>query len=49
MTALDRAIEMFGFENPITITVAVLEEQGKTKLAKELLDSIVDAVNEDIG
>jgi hypothetical protein len=48
MTALDRAIEMFGFENPITITVATLEEQGKTRLAGQLIDAIVDVVNEDI-
>jgi hypothetical protein len=49
MTALDRAIEMFGFENPITVTVATLEEQGKVRLAEQLIDAIVEVVNEDIG
>jgi hypothetical protein len=48
MTALDRAIEMFGFENPITVTVALLEEQGKARLAGQLIDAIVEVVNEDI-
>lgn len=41
MTTLDKAIKIFGFENPITITIAVLEEQGKTELAEELLDTIL--------
>lgn len=36
MTALDKAIETFGFENPITITIAVLAEQGKHELAEQL-------------
>lgn len=40
MTALDRAIQTFGFENPITITIAVLEEQGKTKLAEQLWETL---------
>jgi hypothetical protein len=38
MTTLDKAIELFGFENPITITIAVLEEQGKTDLAEQLFE-----------
>ena len=38
MTTLDKAIEMFGFENPITITIAVLKEQGKHELAEQLLE-----------
>jgi hypothetical protein len=38
MTTLDKAIQLFGFENPITITVAVLEEQGKTDLAERLFE-----------
>lgn len=40
MTTLDKAIRIFGFENPITITIAVLEEQGKTELAEELFATI---------
>ena len=36
MTTLNKAIKTYGFENPITITIAVLEEQGKTELAEEL-------------
>jgi hypothetical protein len=36
MTTLDKAIQTFGFENPITITIATLEEQGKTELAERL-------------
>lgn len=42
MTALDRAIRYFGFENPITITIAVLEEQGEFGLAEDLLDTILN-------
>ena len=38
MTITDKAIKMFGFENPITITIAVLEEQGKTDLADQLFE-----------
>ena len=38
MTTLDKAIQTFGFENPITITIAFLEEQGKHKLAEELYE-----------
>ena len=36
MTITDKAIRYYGFENPITITIAVLEEQGKTDLAEQL-------------
>lgn len=36
MTTLDKAINTFGFENPITITIAHLEEQGKHELAEQL-------------
>lgn len=36
MTILDKAIRTYGFENPITITIAVLAEQGKTDLAEQL-------------
>lgn len=38
MTTTDKAIKLFGFENPITITIAVLEEQGKTDLAEQLFE-----------
>ena len=38
MTITDKAIKMFGFENPITITIAVLEEQGKHELAEQLFE-----------
>ena len=38
MAILDKAIELFGFENPITITIAVLVEQGKTDLAEQLFE-----------
>jgi hypothetical protein len=37
MNALDKAIHIFGFENPITITIAVLMEEGKEGLAEALL------------
>jgi hypothetical protein len=37
MNALDKAIQIFGFENPITITIAVLMEEGKEGLAEALL------------
>ena len=40
MTILNKAIRRFGFESPITITIAVLEEQGKTELAEELFATI---------
>ena len=38
MTTLDKAIQTFGFENPITITIATLEEQGKHELAERLFE-----------
>ena len=38
MTTTDKAIRAFGFENPITITIAVLEEQGKHELAEQLFE-----------
>ena len=40
MTTLDKAIRTLGFENPITITIAVLEEQGNHKLAEQLWEEI---------
>lgn len=38
MTTTDKAIKAFGAENPITIVIAFLEEQGKTELAEQLFD-----------
>ena len=38
MTTLDKAVNTFGFENPITITIAYLEEQGKNELAEQLYE-----------
>lgn len=38
MTTTDKAIKLFGFENPITITIAFLEEQGKHELAEQLFE-----------
>lgn len=38
MTTLDKAIELFGFEDPITITIATLAEQGKHELAEQLFE-----------
>lgn len=40
MTTLDKAIHEFGFENPITITIAVLEEEGKNELAEALFNEV---------
>ena len=48
MTTLANAIQTFGFENPITITIATLEEQGKHELAERLYDECAkDAYDED--
>lgn len=48
MTTLDKAIQTFGFENPITITIATLEEQGKHELAERLFEECAkDAYDED--
>ena len=38
MTMTDKANRYYGFENPITIAIAFLEEQGKTDLAERLYD-----------
>ena len=38
MKTLDKAIKVFGFEDPITIAIAVLEEQGKFDLAEQLFE-----------
>lgn len=45
MTTLDKAIQLFGFENPITITIAVLAEQGKTDLAERLYEECAELAN----
>ena len=42
MTTLDKAINYFGFEDPRTITIAVLEEQGHTKLAEDLWETLTE-------
>lgn len=36
MTITDKAIRYYGADNPITIAITVLEEQGKTDLAQQL-------------
>ena len=38
MTTTDKAIKVFGFENPITITIAALEELSKHELAEQLFE-----------
>ena len=40
MTTLDKAIHEFGFENPITIIIAYLEEEGQTALAEALFNEV---------
>lgn len=47
MTTLDKAIQTFGFENPITITIAVFEEQGKHELAEQLFEECAKEVYDD--
>ena len=42
MTTLDKTIEMFGFECPITIAVATLEEQGRHELARKLYEQCAE-------
>lgn len=46
MTILDKAIQTFGFEDPRTITIAVLEEQGKNKLAEQLWETLTEEDDE---
>lgn len=41
MTYTEKAIHYFGHEDPRTITIAFLEEQGKTTLAEELWNVLV--------
>ena len=45
MTTLDKAIRTLGFENPITITIAVLEEQGRHELAAQLWEEITQGAD----
>jgi hypothetical protein len=40
MTTLDKAVRTFGFEDARTITIAFLEEQGKTDLAEKLWETL---------
>ena len=47
MTTLDKAIHEFGFENPITITIAVLEEQGRHELAAQLWETLTEEEEEE--
>ena len=42
MTTLDKAIRTFGFEDPRTITIAFLEETGKTALAEQLWEVLTE-------
>lgn len=35
---LNKAIGTYGYENPITIAIGLLEEQGKNELAQRLYD-----------
>ena len=42
MTITDKAIQIFGFEDARTITIAILEEQGKHELAEELFKTLTD-------
>lgn len=46
MTTLDKAIRNFGFEDPRTITIAFLEQSGKSQLAEELYE-VLTATDED--
>lgn len=46
MTVLDKAIRVFGFEDARTITIAVLEEQGKNELAEELWKTLTEEDDE---
>ena len=45
MTYTDKAIQTFGFEDARTITIAVLEEQGKTELAEKLFRILTEEEN----
>lgn len=45
MTYTEKAIHYFGYEDARTITIAFLEEQGKTALAEELWNTLVGEDN----
>ena len=47
MTTLDKAIRNFGFEDPRTITIAFLEQSGKSQLAEELYEVLTADDDED--
>lgn len=47
MSTLEKAIQTFGFESSITITIGVLEEQGLHKLAEQLYEECATEVYED--
>ena len=42
MTYTDKAIQAFGFEDVRTITIAVLEDQGRTELAEKLFRTLTE-------
>ena len=42
MTYTDKAIQTFGFEDVRTITIAVLEDQGRTELAEKLFRTLTE-------
>ena len=46
MMTLDKAIRKWGFEDPRTITIAVLEENGRSDLAVELFATLTDEEGE---
>lgn len=45
-TYTDKAICIFGFEDPRTITIATLEGQGKTELARKLFEKLTEEEKE---
>ena len=42
MKYTDKAIQAFGFEDVRTITIAILEEQGKTEIAEKLFNTLTE-------
>lgn len=46
MTCTNKAIQTFGFEDVRTITIAILEEQGKTELAEKLFRILTEEEEE---
>ena len=45
MTITAKAIKTFGFENPIAIAIAALEEQGKIDIAELLFEECKELFN----